>query len=151
MLRNGQVPARHDDFSIPYIFTAIFCMQILLCRLPGRIFHTKADRIIFRIAVNSKPLFLREIQGTVREENIGFLVDHVLHALQCRRKPLYPVFVLQHVFCQCCQFIPDLIIGRPHHIRRAADPVFYFQMRIQKIPFLCIMDRNFPQLSKQLR
>ena len=153
-LRNGQVPARHDDFSIPYMFTAIFCMQILLCRLPCRIFHTKADRIIFRIAVNSKPLFLREIQGTVREENIGFLVDHILHALQHNAKTFQPVIfrlLNRQLLCQRCQFIPDLIIGCPHHIRRAADPVFYFQMRIQKIPFLCIMDRNFPQLSKQLR
>jgi hypothetical protein len=66
-------------------------MQILLCRLPCRIFHTKADRIIFRIAVNSKPLFLREIQGTVREENIGFLVDHILHALQHNAKTFQPV------------------------------------------------------------
>ena len=52
---------------------------------------------------------------------------------------------------QRCQFIPDLIIRRPHHIRRTADPVFYFQMWVQKISFLCIMDCNFPQLSKQLR
>ena len=78
----------------------------------------------------------------------------VLHALQHNAKTFQPVIfrlLNRQLLCQCRQFIPDLIIGCPHHIRRAADPVFYFQMRIQKIPFLCIMDRNFPQLSKPLR
>ena len=100
--------------------------------LPDTVGYAKAIRIIFRIPIDTEPFFFRKIERTVRKKDICLLIDHLLCSRKHRIQTLLPRFILFVGFLrQRSEFIPNLVIHRPHHIGWSADLVFHFQMRIK--------------------